>query len=301
MAASDTSEGLSLRHGSRGQVLIPVRSGPVGRNCCQAGTPSTSTSAVRCIIASFGGLEVDYLLYRAAEQRRTPFEPNRQIAAGEVHEDVAPVRVRRGGDGDRARAGRERLPHAALPDPRRHLARCVHASELDVRSTRETRVGLEQRADQQQVAWVAGDDRVGVPDGDRHDFDPIDPLRRENANLADLLFDSPVRKQARDHGAVADPNPHSIGAGFVAQPARRDPCSVPRHLRRRSVGIPDEDPGGVLLYVNDFEDPVRLTYVRANELGRERDALAEEVCVSGCTPLRESHPQRRPAVGRHAP
>ena len=83
---------------------------------------------------------------RADQRRPAVVQPDGQVAAGEGDDDLA-VAVRRRRHRDGARAGRLRLPHASLPDPRRHMARRVDARDLDVRALREARMRLEPRAD----------------------------------------------------------------------------------------------------------------------------------------------------------
>ena len=82
--------------------------------------------------------------------------PARWIVTGLSHHPFATAAA---GDGDGARARRERLPRPALPDADGRLARRVDADELDVRARREALVVLDERPEAEQ--FVATRARAG--------------------------------------------------------------------------------------------------------------------------------------------
>src|SRR6476661_8975264 len=108
--------------------------------------------------------------------------------------------MRRSGYRDRARARSRRLPHATLPDARRHLARPLDADDLDVRPLREARMSLEARTELADPLRVAEHDRVRVADRDRSQLDAVHDLGRPHLH----------RSKLRLIQAVLDPR-HSDG------------------------------------------------------------------------------------------
>ena len=158
---------------------------------------------------------------RTGERRAAAVEPHAQVAAREVHEHVA-LAVRRRRDRHRARPGRRRLPHAALPHARGHLAGPVDAHDLDVRPVRKARMRLEQRPDELDVVGVADDDRVRVADVDDGDVEARDALARDHLHLADLRLVQPARRRAARRRR----------AGRRGRAPRRVP-SAPSATRRR--------------------------------------------------------------------
>src|SRR6185312_12531369 len=92
--------------------------------------------------------------------------------------------MRGGCDRDGARAGRRRLPHAALPDARGDLTVIVDARDLDVRAVREAGMRLEQRPDARKLVRVALDDGVRVPDDDGRELDPVNGFLWPDLDLA---------------------------------------------------------------------------------------------------------------------
>ena len=82
------------------------------------------------------------------------------------------------GDRDGARARRGGLPHAALPDPGRDLARPVDARDLDVRALGKALMRLEEGTKLGNPIRVADNDRVRVPDRDRSQLHTGNDLRR---------------------------------------------------------------------------------------------------------------------------
>src|SRR5207249_11331749 len=101
---------------------------------------------------------------------------------------------------------------------------------LDVRSLRETRMCLEQRADPGDVVWVADHDRVWIADRDRCDLDTGHDLARPDLERPELLLDLPVRTQMSLDLAGADANAQVSCSGALGKPCSGDPCAVAGHL-----------------------------------------------------------------------
>jgi hypothetical protein len=155
-----------------------------------------------------------------------------------VDQDLA-VAVRRGGDRDRTRAGGRRLPHAALPDPRRDLAVALDADDLDVRALGEPRVRLEERSDADDLGGIAADDGVRVPDRHADELDPLDRLGRADRDRPELLLHLGAAQHARADLAVADADADALCPGPLREPARGDSRPVAGHLGCRPVRVPD--------------------------------------------------------------
>jgi hypothetical protein len=88
-----------------------------------------------------------------------------------------------------------------------------------------------------------------------------------------------------------------VGADPAGEPPRSDAGSVPRELRGRAVGIPDDDLGSRAVGGDHFEhsvraDPKVVVAYSAHELGLQRCAdllpLDEEIVVSEAVPFREA-------------
>src|SRR5438093_2874477 len=140
---------------------------------------------------------------RAREVRLAPVEADAQVSAREVDDDLA-VAVRGGGDRDRARPRRRRLPHAALPNPRRHLSRAVDTHDLHVRPLGKARIRLEARSNPSDLVRIAADDCVRVAHGNRYELDAVDALRRTGADRAERLLDVPVVLPSRLDVTLSD-------------------------------------------------------------------------------------------------
>src|SRR5205823_4364586 len=110
-----------------------------------------------------------------------------QVAAEQMHGHRAgspAVRERRGGGGDGARAGRESLAGAALPDTDRELVRAVDPDELDIRAGRKACMPPDARPEPAHLATLglATEDSMRVPDGHGREVDAL-VVERERLGL----------------------------------------------------------------------------------------------------------------------
>src|SRR5262245_18433866 len=206
-------------------------------------------------------------------------DPDEDGAAGKAHLGLAFAAQRRG-HRDGARAGRARLPHAALPDPRCHATWAVDTGNLDVRSVWEARVAFEQPPDALDLGRVVLNDRVRVADRDWYELDFFELLGRADLDRPELLLDQLTMNPCARH-AITDANAHLVGAAAFGEPAGGDPRPVSGQLGPRPVGIPDRDLGLAAVNAKDFEHAVGLVLSRelARSVSRQPLVLDEQVDV----------------------
>ena len=89
-----------------------------------------------------------------------------------------------------------------------------YAGDLDIRSGREVRVAFEQRPNPLDFGRIAFDDRVGVPDGDRHELDPFELLGRPDFDPPQFLLDQLAARPSAGH-PLADSDSHLLCAAPV--------------------------------------------------------------------------------------
>ena len=206
-------------------------------------------------------------------------------------DDDRALSVRGGSHGDGARARRRCLSHSALPDARGDLPRPVDARNLHVGAIGKACMRLEQQADAADLARVADDDGMRVPDRDRNDRQTVDQLGMTDLEWADVLLDPSVGASARSDLALADADTDGVEARPLGKPARDDPGAVAGHLGLRTVGVPDHDLGRVALDRDDLENAIRVATCRL-DLGRSQrprkfSSFDEEIAVAGGLPGRE--------------
>ena len=208
--------------------------------------------------------------------------------------------MRRRRDCDRARAGRGRLPHPALPHARGHLAGTVDARDLHVRPVREARMRLEQRPEPRHVVRDRRRrPRAGCRRPPSSSSMPSTDLERADLHLPHLRLVEPVADRAHGDGARPDDDA-DVASRPTAPSATRPRCACrcptsPRSSRRcsrsrsRARRRPSRD---------DLHDAVRSPRLLAHELGRQRFVLRDEVDVPVCVPARRCHRRSRPPGGR---
>src|SRR5438034_3137286 len=263
-----------------------------------------------------GELDGADLLRRPGKRGAAVGELDVEVAAGEVHRDraLAPAVGYRGRGGrDGARAGGERLPRPALPDPDCDLVRAVDLDELHVGASREALVLLDERAQAQKLGSVrvAADDGVRVPDRHRRELDrlaaDVDRLRLAHLDLAHLLLHFTVAAQPGADDALPDEDPDPVVSAAPREPAGGDARTVAGELGDGSVRVPDHDFSRVAVGRDHLEDPVRadteVVVADALDVLRvQRDVelrpLHEQVVVPQTVPFRESHPRARPEGDR---
>ena len=183
---------------------------------------------------------------------RVALDRHDELAARHRHPDraVGPAaRDRGGGDSDRGRARRRRLPCPSLPHEDGDDVAWLGSRELDVRPVRETRMRLDRRADPQQI--VAGQ---RVP---QHDCMRVADAARERWRAARRRRRAPRRPRRRPRRAVVararpgPPRPATTPPGrrdldlarirLTKQPRSRDARAVSGHLGVRPVRVPDPE------------------------------------------------------------
>src|SRR6188474_3494267 len=224
-------QGRARRHFRPERTICRARSSSVHaasrRTSRPRSTTSSGSSRSRPEASDPGSVD---LLGRAVERGAAMLEAYAKIPSRKVDDDLA-VSMRGRSDGNRARARRQRLPHASLPDARRDLAGSVDAGDLDVRAVRKARVRLESRADRADLGRVAEHDRVRVADRDRHERDSVRELSRTDCDLAELLLDLAVFMDTCAHYQRADAHVDLARAGLGCEPRCGDTGAVPRELR----------------------------------------------------------------------
>ena len=171
--------------------------------------------------------------------------------------------------------------------------------DLNIRPPGKARIRLEQRSDPFDLSRISLDDRVRVSDRDRHELNPLEPLRRTDLYRPQLLLDQPALDQRPGH-AFADPDAHLVGACALGEPAGGDSRSVSGQLGPGAVWVPNRDLRGGPVDGDHLEHAVGVVRGRelARALRRQPLVLCEQVDVPVRGPLRESHRQPQPAGGR---